>query len=71
MLDTTISVALWAVCVCAGLYLLWEIKEGVGCLMTRRRAKRMYKARSDSICKWGFNSEGELVHIRCKRGAPD
>ena len=61
------SLLIRALGTCVGLYLLWEVKEGIRCLMIRRRTKRAYETRGDSICKWGFNSKGELGHVRCKR----
>ena len=48
---------------CVGLYVLWELEEGIRCLLIRRRTKRDYESRGGSICRWGFNSKGELMHV--------
>jgi hypothetical protein len=61
-----VNILVGAVGACVGLYLLWEVKEGIQCLMIRRRTKRAYESRGASICRWGFNSKGELGHVRCK-----
>ena len=62
---------LYTVGAVVGLYILWEIKEGLHCLMVRRRTKRAYESRGDSVCRWGFNAAGELGHVRCKRTPDD
>ena len=55
-----------------GLYLLWQFIERLDHYMIRRRrAKARQKAGGDSICKWGFNAAGELVHVRCRRTPVD
>ena len=71
MITSVGSIMLYAFGACLGLYLLWEVKEGIHCLMVRRRTKRAYEARGDSICRWGFNAAGELGHVRCKRTPDD
>lgn len=63
---------LYAVAACVGLYLLWQIIERLDHYMIRRRrAKISKKSGGDSICKWGFNSAGELGRVLCKRNAND
>lgn len=61
------SILLVALGGCVGLYLLWEIKEGIDCLMARRRTKRAYDSCDGSICRWGVDSNGELMRVRVTR----
>ena len=68
MLNTLASVILWGLGICVGLYLLWQFMERFDHYMIRRRRAKIDKeAGGQSICKWGFDSNGELFHVRCKR----
>ncbi len=71
MMTSIGSILLYTLGAGVGLYILWELKEGLQCLMGRRRTKRSYERRGDSICRWGFNAAGELGHVRCKRTPDD
>lgn len=55
----------------AGLYLLYRILDALDRRASRRRAKERRDAGEESICRWGFNAAGELIHIRCKRMPPE
>lgn len=61
------NILLWGIGLCAGLYVLWKVIHALDHRAIRRRAEARRLAGAESICKWGFNAEGELVHIRCKR----
>lgn len=60
----------WSIGLCAGLYVLWKAIDVLDHRAIRRRAEARRLAGQESICKWGFNAEGELIHVRCKR-TPD
>ena len=68
MTSTLGNLLIGALFTCVGLYILWQIVERLDhFFIRRRRAKIRKEAGGDSICKWGFNSKGELGHVRCKR----
>ncbi len=66
------SILLGVPAVCFGLYLLVKILDRIDHYRIRRRRARIRKeAGGDSICRWGVNSAGELVQVRCKRTEQD
>lgn len=55
-----------ALCVCELLYLLWKLAVDYDRMIRRREAKRREDAEGISICRWGFDANGEMYRVRVR-----
>lgn len=65
------SYVFWVVGIVFGVVLIFKVWDELDHWAIRRRARQPRDSAVRSICRWGFNDEGELVHVRVARIAPE
>lgn len=61
-----ITAAAWTVGVICFLFVAYRVFESIERARGIREAKRRRQSGERSICKWGFDSNGNLMHVRVR-----